>query len=230
MKIAVTGLELPEGKVKFPDTVVQDLADKFEPTKVSPYYFEFMPDDYVGADAIVIAHDRALDLLIQDMEKLENRLSRSEDPAEKSLIEKCLAHLDEERPLCDLAVDAAEEAILRALGPLSFKPTVLFEDIALDVGVVCRCVMEKAGMMFFYTAGKQEVHAWLVQNGADAVTCAGKIHSDLARGFIRAELVSYDDMMSVHNMQDARNKGVARLVRRDHSVPENTILEIHFNV
>jgi hypothetical protein len=90
--------------------------------------------------------------------------------------------------------------------------------------------MEKAGMMFFYTVGKQEVHAWLVEKDTDAVTCAEKIHSDLARGFIKAELVRCEDMMTTHNMQDARSKNLTKLVDRDYVIPTNSILDIRFNV
>ncbi len=230
MKIAYTGMSLPEGKVKYDDRVFVGLAEKFQPAKLSPYYFEFLPEDYETANAIAIANDRVLDLLIIDMEKIEGRLQRAEDPAEKGVLGKCLAHLEDEKPICDLSLDVNERAIVNALGPLSFKPTVVFEDTAADANIVCRAVMEKAGIMFFYTAGKEEVHAWLVKKGTDAVTCAGKIHSDLARGFIKAELVSYDDMLTAHNIQDARSKGLTKLVDRDYIVPENTVLEIRFNV
>lgn len=230
MKISYTGLSLPEGKVKYNDRVFVDLVEKFQPAKLSPYYFEFLPEDYEAANAIAIANDRVLDLLIIDMEKIEGRLHRAEDPDEKGVLGKCLVHLEDEKPICDLSLDINEQAIVNALGLLSFKPTVVFEDTSPEANVVCRAVMEKAGIMFFYTAGKQEVHAWLVKKGTDAVTCAGKIHSDLARGFIKAEILSYDDMLTAHNIQDARSKGLTKLVDRDHIIPEKTILEIRFNV
>ncbi len=201
MKIAYTGLNLPEGKVKYHDPVFIDLTAKFEPDKSSPYYFEFLSEDYEAANAIAIANDRVLDLLILDMEKIESRLSRAEAPLERAVLGKCMAHLEDLRPICKLALDSSERAIVKALGLLTAKPTVVFEDRSPDTHVVCRAVMEKAGKMFFYTVGKQEVHAWLVDKGADAVTCAGKIHSDLALGFIKAELVNCEDMMTAHNMQ-----------------------------
>ena len=84
--------------------------------------------------------------------------------------------------------------------------------------------------MFFYTVGKQEVHAWLVERDSDAVTCAGQICSQLARGFIKAELVSCADMMTAHNMQEARSKKLTSLVDRGHLIPQNSILDIRFNV
>jgi ribosome-binding ATPase YchF (GTP1/OBG family) len=84
--------------------------------------------------------------------------------------------------------------------------------------------------MFFYTAGQQEVHAWLIKAGIGAQECAGQIHSDLARGFVKAEIVSVGDMLQCHSMADARKKGLSRLVDRDYVIPPGTVLEIRFNV
>lgn len=229
MKIAFTGLNLPEGKTKYDDPTVIVLAEKFDPKKVSPYYFEFLPDDYEEADAIVISEDSILDLLILDIEKIEGRLDRTEDDEEKELLERCLVQLEQSEPLCDLKASPEEKSALRALGFLSFKPVVIGNS-DMDANTVCAAVLQKAAMMFFYTAGKQEVHAWLVERGADALACAGKIHTDLARGFIRAELVDRDDLLSAHNFNDARAKGLTRLVDKDYVLGENTVLEIRFNV
>jgi hypothetical protein len=230
MKIAYTRLNLPQGKIKYNDGIFVGLVEKFQPAKVSPYYFEFLLEDYESADVIAIANEYALDLLILDMEKIEGRLSRTEDPSEKGLLEKCLAQLENQKPICDLSLDNAERAIVKALRPLSFTPTLVYKETSLDPNIVCSDGMEKAGMMFFYTVGKEEVHAWLVEKDTDAVTCAGKIHSDLARGFVKAELVSCEDMMTVHNMQDARSKKLTKLVDSDYVIPMNSILDIRFNI
>ena len=230
MKIACTGLDLPGGKVKYQDPIFEGLVEKFQPAKVSPFYFELLLDDYEAAAAIAIAHDHLVDLIILDLEKVEGRLSRVEASAEKAVVEKCQAHLEAEKPVCDLSLDESEHALVKALGLLSFKPTVVVDDPSCEATAVCDDVMEKAGMMFFYTAGKQEVHAWLVEKDAHAVTCAGKIHTDLARGFIKAEVISVDDMMTAHSMQDARTKGLTQLVDHDFVVPQNSILDIRFNV
>ena len=230
MKIAYTGLDLPEGKIKYNDGIFVGLVEKFQPAKVSPYYFELLPDDYEAADVIAIANEYVLDLLILDMEKIENRLPRTEDQSELTVLKKCQAQLEDMKPVCDLPLDDTERAIVKALNLVSFTPTLVCQDTSPAANNVCRDGMEKAGKMFFYTVGKQEVHAWLVEKDTDAATCAGKIHSDLARGFIKAELVSCEDMMTAHSMHDARSKKLTKLVDRDHAVPKNSILDIHFNV
>jgi ribosome-binding ATPase YchF (GTP1/OBG family) len=230
MKIAISGLDLQEGKLKYEDPVFSGLVEKFKPAKQAPYYFEFLNEDYQTANTIAITKDNILDLLILDLEKLENRLSRSDDSEEKAVLKRCLDMLEKEQPVCDLSFDENETAILTTISPLSFKPTVILVDPSVDANTVCKKVMEKAGMMFFYTAGKQEVHAWMVEKGTDAVTCAGRIHSDLARGFIKAELIAFEDLMKAHSFADASSKGLTKLVDKDYPIPENTILEIRFNV
>ncbi|MBD3391452.1 MAG: DUF933 domain-containing protein [Chitinivibrionales bacterium] len=230
MKIAFTGLSLPEGKRKFDDDLFAGFVEKFRPAKVSPYYFEFVAGGYFGADVIAATESSILDVLILDMEKLENRLSRVGDSAERAALEKCLAWVEDHRPVCDMVLDERETAVVRGLGLVSFTPTLVYTTPDPDANTVCRDGMGKAGMMFFYTVGPQEVHAWLVRKNADAVTCAGKIHTHLAQGFIRAEIISCADMMQCHSMQDARKKGMTRLVERDFPIPEETILDIRFNV
>jgi len=74
------------------------------------------------------------------------------------------------------------------------------------------------------------VHAWPVKENSDIVTCAGKIHSDLARGFIKAEIVSYEDLIRVYNWQEARTKGLVKLVDRDYTIRAGDVIEIRFNV
>ena len=187
MKIAYTGFDLLEGKVKYNDAILADLEAMFKPDKVSPFYFELLPDGFEAAEGIAITAVRVLDLLIFDMDKIEGRLSVAEDEAEKAVLGKCLAHLETEQPVCDLELDEAEREFVNGFGLLSFKPTMVFEDASVTPDAMCEAVMAKANVMFFYTAGKKEVHAWFVEKNADAVTCAGKIHTDLARGFIKAD-------------------------------------------
>ena len=230
MKIAFTGISLPEGKMKYEDPILKQLEDKFEPKKVSPYFIEFLKDGYDAADAIVIAQDSILDLLILDMEKIENRIERVADDTETAFLKKCISFLEDEKPLYDLEVTDSEKALLCELAPASFKPTLVLDNNPDDVNILIKDTMDKAGVMFFYTAGKPEVHAWFVPKESDIVTCAGKIHSDLARGFIKAEIVNIKDYSEAHNLNDARTKGLSNLVDRDYIIQEGDIIDIRFNV
>ncbi len=229
MKICVLGLDLPAGKVKYLDDKLLALDKKFSPKKVTPFYMEFIQDDPAACDAFAVNPANILDLLILDMEKVEARRDRTTDAREKELLEKCLVLLEQEIPLCQGQFDAEETALLKALAPLSLKPTLLVADPVQANDVIAE-LLQLSGTVFFYTAGPKEVRSWPVPRDSDIVTCAGKIHSDLARGFIKADVVNFDDFIKVHNMQEARAKGLVKLVDRDYTIRAGDIIEIRFNV
>jgi ribosome-binding ATPase len=229
VKVCSIGLDLPEGKVKYHDDKFLELVKKCDPLKITPFYVEFIRDDFSHADAFVVSADKILDLLILDMEKLENRRDRTEDTFEEDLMSRCLGLLEEEEPLCDGDFSQEELNLLRTLAPLSLKPTLVVQE-SLELNDIISQVLEKASLVFFYTVGKKEVHAWPVPGQADIVTCAGKIHTDLARGFIKADIVKYEDFLHVFNMQEARDKKLVHLVDRDYHIEAGDIVEIRFNI
>ena len=229
MKICCIGFDLPEGKVKYQDERVITLDQKLSPKKITPFYIEITRDDFSHSDGFLVARERVWDLLILDMEKLETRLERAVDEAEKDLPSRCLGYVEQEIPLCDVDFSPEESDLLKQLAPLTLRPTVIAE-APPEINDAIEQILQKAGIIFFYTADKKEVHAWPVQKDSDIVTCAGKIHSDLARGFIKAEIVRYEDLMQVYNWQEARSKGLVQLVDRDYTIQAGDIIEIRFNV
>ena len=84
--------------------------------------------------------------------------------------------------------------------------------------------------MSFLTAGEPEVRAWTIKKGTKAPQAAGKIHSDIERGFIRAEVVSYDDLMSCGSMVAVKEKGLMRLEGKDYIMQDGDIVLFRFNV
>ncbi len=229
MIIGFTGLDLPEGKTKYKDEKLIDLVAKDKAKKVVPFFAEFIKDEFVQSDAIVVPRSNILDLLILDMDKLETRLLKLESGDEKSLMTKCMELLEQETPLCDVDFNDEEKELLIATAPISFKPIVQIEG-SEDINTIIFSALEKANHMFFYTSGPKESHAWLIQKGSEIIACAEKIHSDLARGFIKGDVVSYEDYMDCHNFNDCKSKGVAKMVDRDYIVQPNDIIEIRFNV
>jgi len=229
MKIAYSNIELPEGKIKYQDPRLIALSDKDKPKKVSPFFVEFIGDDYVQADAIAIPAEHILDLLILDMDMIENRLSRVESEAEGAVLKKSLEWLEEEKPLCDCSFTPDELTLMQVSLPLSMKPVlVLTEDF--DANTIIAKVLDKANVMFFYTSGPKESHAWLVNKNSSIISCAGKIHSDLERGFIKGDIVEFDDYMASHNFNDCKSKGLVKVVDKDFIVPDGAVIEIRFNV
>jgi ribosome-binding ATPase YchF (GTP1/OBG family) len=75
-----------------------------------------------------------------------------------------------------------------------------------------------------------EIRAWSIRSGTSALKAAGKIHSDMERGFIRAEVISYDDLMKCGSLSEARKKGLLRLEGRNYVVQDGDVITFLFNV
>lgn len=86
------------------------------------------------------------------------------------------------------------------------------------------------GLQSFFTVGPDEVRAWTVRRGATAPEAAGEIHTDLQKGFIRAEVIHYDDLVALGGMSEARAKGKLRLEGKEYIVKDGDILNIRFNL
>lgn len=86
------------------------------------------------------------------------------------------------------------------------------------------------GLQSFFTVGPDEVRAWTVRRGATAPEAAGEIHTDLQKGFIRAEVITYDDLINLGGMSEARAKGKLRLEGKEYIVKDGDILNIRFNI
>lgn len=229
MKIGFVGFDFKEGKVKYADERFNSLVEKFQPQKETPFFAEFIKDEMLNVDAILIKYEKLLDLLIQDIEKIEGRLAKTQDEKEKALLKKCLEALEMEQPLCNILFYEEEIAMLRGLAPLSWKPTYVAANQE-EINFLFNRVLHKAKVLFFYTVGKKEVHAWSFQEGSSIVDCAGEIHTDLARGFIRADIVSYENLLQCHNLQEAKTKGVLKTVGKEYITKDGDIIEIKFNV
>src|SRR5690606_20921585 len=114
------------------------------------------------------------------------------------------------------------------------------EDAALfmaDLGItessrdrVIRLSYALLGLISFFTVGPDEVRAWTIRRGTPAVEAAGEIHTDIQRGFIRAEVVSYDDLIAAGGLPEARKAGKLRLEGKQYIVQDGDIVHFLFNV
>ncbi|MCB1303711.1 MAG: YchF family ATPase, partial [Leptospiraceae bacterium] len=86
------------------------------------------------------------------------------------------------------------------------------------------------GLITFFTAGEQEVRAWTVRSGSTAPEAAGEIHSDIEKGFIRAEVTAYDDLVQYGSMNGAKDAGKMRLEGKEYIVKDGDICYFRFNV
>ncbi|ODN31217.1 DUF933 domain-containing protein [Fervidobacterium thailandense] len=93
-----------------------------------------------------------------------------------------------------------------------------------------RALYNQVGLISFFTVGKDEVRAWTLRKGATAVDAAGAIHSDLARGFIKAEVMKYDDLIRLGSEKAVKEAGLVKLVGKDYVVEDGDIITIRFNI
>ena len=100
----------------------------------------------------------------------------------------------------------------------------------LSAGKLIRACYDALGAISFFTVVSDELRAWTVRKGDSAVTAAGKIHTDMARGFIRAEVVAFDDLEALGSMKEAKAKGKARLEGKEHVVQDGDIITFRFAV
>ncbi len=95
---------------------------------------------------------------------------------------------------------------------------------------ITKSAYEILGLISFFTIASDEVKVWPIQNGTSALKAAGKIHSDMERGFIRAEVISYHDLVKCGSLAEARKKGLLRLEGKTYAVQEGDVITFLFNV
>lgn len=130
-----------------------------------------------------------------------------------------------------IAVCAAVEADIAELDEEDRAP--FLEDLGLKESGLAQLIRSSyrlLGLISFLTAGPKEVRAWTIKQGTKAPGAAGKIHSDFERGFIRAEVVSYDDLMAKGGMNAAKDAGLVRSEGKDYVVKDGDVILFRFNV
>jgi ribosome-binding ATPase YchF (GTP1/OBG family) len=201
-----------------------------------------------------------LELVVADREHVDRRLERVRKEAksgdrakrqELALTKRLLAHLDEGRPLSEWPGEIPAE-----LEPLTTKPLIPVEngpggiDCALEMelselseeeaaefrsgpaalaDVVAR-LKDALGLITFFTVGDSEARSWTLRYGETALDAAESIHSDIARGFIRCEVIRWDDLLECGSHVEAARRGLQRLEGKTYVVEDGDVLNVRFNV
>jgi ribosome-binding ATPase len=201
-----------------------------------------------------------LELVVADRDHVERRVERvskqakSGDPKlreEVAQLERLLAHVDQGRSLRDW-----EEPLPPELEPLTTKPVVAVVngpagiDLKLEAELaelpeeeaaafregpsaldeIVRRLFEALQLLTFFTAGDKEARGWTLRRGQTALDAAGVIHSDLARGFIRCEVVRWGDLVESGGYTEAARRGLQRLEGKNYEVADGDVLTVRFNV
>jgi len=149
--------------------------------------------------------------------------------AAAALIERIAAGYDHRHAM----VDALSAKIEMELGELDADEAAVFmEELGLAESALDRVIAlsyRLVGLISFLTAGPDEVRAWPVPDGSNAVDAAGAIHSDLARGFIRAETIAYEDLLAMGSIAEAKKHGKVRSEGKTYRVRDGDVIEILFS-
>jgi hypothetical protein len=215
---------------------------------------------FSGGDPAADRETLELELLVADRDHVEKRLERvgkqakSGDAklrAEVGELEKILAHIDNGGALRDYPGDLPSE-----LDPLTTKPVIVVEngpngiDLQLENELsemseedakefregpsalehVVRELFASLGLITFFTAGEKETRAWTLRRGETALDAGGTIHTDIARGFIRAEVINWKDLVELGSHGEVAKKGLQRLEGKTYPVEDGDVLNIRFNV
>ncbi len=152
------------------------------------------------------------------------------DPSDNEYVQKVREYAAKDNAQVIVVCAKIEEEIAELEGDEKqmFLEELGIEESGLDQ--LIRAAYSLLGLATYFTAGVQEVRAWTFRRGMKAPQCAGIIHSDFERGFIRAETVSYDDLLEAGSMTAAREAGKVRLEGKDYEVKDGDVIHFRFNV
>ena len=126
--------------------------------------------------------------------------------------------------------DGTDLKLEAELAELSDEDAASFREGESALGSVVRGLVETLDLITFFTAGEKETRAWTLRKGETALDAAETIHSDIARGFIRAEVIRWDDLVAAGSHSDARRQGLERVEGKTYEVQDGDVLNVRFNV
>lgn len=229
MKFSVSGIDFPLGKKNLPDERLEKLRNIFHSPKVTYISIEFLDSTHLkDSDGIICEKNSKLDLVLQDLEIIETRLQGQEN---KDLLLRGKEALEKEALLNELSFTDEEKKLLLNFNLNTVKPVILVDKESLvPIPEIILKAYAESKMISFFTVNEKELRAWSIKNGTTVFEAAGCIHSDIQRGFIKAEVVSYDDLIKSGGLNVAKSKGLVRLEDKGYVVKDGDLIQIRFNV
>lgn len=232
MKICVLGIpDIALGKHNIRDPRL-DQADKLVEAKKKTYVQVDIVEEKeaLESDVIVVTGDVRPDLILKDLEFVETRLGREPQEAEKSVLLKLRSSLEQEQYVTQAGLSPEQTQAITAHQFYTAKPIVVAseEELSKPEELLFRAFQESSYTCFF-TVGGKENRAWPVRKGSTAWEAAGAIHSDIQHGFIRAEIISFADLVQFGGETGAKRAGKLRLETKDYVMQDCDITNFRFN-
>jgi len=232
MKIALFGIpNIKLGKHNLKDPRF-DQADKLvEADKKTYAQVDVIGDDQLlEADAILASVETKADLILKDLEFVETRLSRDPQPVERTALEKIKSLLENEQFVFNSGLGEEDLQAVAAHSFFTNKPiTVAASAEEQDPEKLMVQAFAGSGYICFLTMGGKENRAWPIRKGISAWEAAGTIHSDIQKGFIRAEIISFADFLEAGGETQAKRAGKLRLELKQYIVQDYDLVNFRFN-
>jgi len=232
MKICLFGISgIAPGKHNLKDPRL-DQADKLvEAQKKTCAQVDVVEEkELLTCDAILTSRAALSDLLMKDLDFIETRMSRDAGEAEKAVLQKLADALISEKPVSTAGLTADELNVISAHNFYSNKPVVVAEESGLAVpdALLVRAFAE-SGYLSFLTVGGKENRAWPIRAGLTAWEAGGTIHTDIQKGFIRAEIISFADFVEAGGETQAKRAGKQRLELKTYVMQDYDVVNFRFN-
>jgi len=186
--------------------------------------------EMLTADAILTTRPALSDLLMKDLDAVETRLGRDPGEGEKAVLQKLADALMSEKPVSTVGLTADELKAISAHNFFSNKPVVVAAEaeLAAPDALLVRAFKE-SGYISFLTVGGKENRAWPIRAGLTAWEAAGTIHTDIQKGFIRAEIISFADFLESGGETQAKRAGKQRLELKTYVMQDYDVVNFRFN-
>lgn len=232
MKIATFGIsEIKVGKHNLKDPRLDQANALVEADKKTYAQVDLVGEDgLLDTDSILASTDAKADLILKDLEFVETRLSRDPLAAERAALEKIKGLLEAEKFLYGSGLTTEDLQAVAAHNFFTSKPVCVAtaEDLRNPDALLLRAFQE-AGYICFLTVGGKENRAWPIRKGITALEAAGTIHTDLQKGFIRAEIIGFDDFIAAGGETQAKRAGKQRLETKQYVMQDCDLTNFRFN-
>ena len=232
MKICLFGISgITPGKHNLKDPRLDEADKLVEAQKKTCAQVEVVEEkELLTCDAILTSHAALSDLLMKDLDFVETRLSRDAGAAEKAVLQKLADALVSEKTVAAAGLTADELAVISAHNFYSNKPVVAATEaeLAAPDALLVRA-FAASGYISFLTLGGKENRAWPIRAGLTAWEAAGSIHTDIQHGFIRAEIISFADLVAAGGETQAKRAGKQRLELKTYVMQDYDVTNFRFN-
>jgi hypothetical protein len=233
VKIGIFGFNnFTNGKEKIVDQRLDTIKQMAHSAKCVFIQIELLTDSekLKESDGIISLKENKADLILADLEFIEKRLTNIQEDREKNLLNRFKEQLEKEGFISELELTEEENKTVSGYPLLSVKRIFLIEQQDLEDKLkVLYLAYSYFGHIAFFTANEKEARAWAIQKGTTCWQASGLIHSDIQKGFVRAEVIGFNDLINDGGINQARANNHLRLEGKDYIVQDGDLIKFRFS-